>query len=87
MPVKKGEMKKLKCAICKKESAKGKYCRLHQKAYENIARSYNKWRKALEVSWKEYLSQIADNPLTGEWTREVVQHVMKSEGQVDVKEP
>jgi len=59
---------------------------LHKKACENIVRSYEQWRKALEVSWKEYLSQIANNPLTGEWTKEVVQHLLKSGEQAIVKD-
>ena len=54
--------------------------------YENVVRSYDQWRRALDISWKEYLSQIANDPLTGEWTRQVVQHVMKSEGHVNVKD-
>jgi len=76
----------LKCAVCGRKSAQDNFCRFHQKAYENVVRSYGQWRRALDISWKEYLSQIANNPLTGEWTRELVQHVMKSEGHVNVKD-
>lgn len=75
----------MKCAICDRKSRAGKYCRSHEKACENIVRSYEQWRKALEISWKEYLSQIANNPLTGEWTKEVVQHLLKSGEQANVK--
>jgi hypothetical protein len=48
------------------------------KAYESIVRKYELWRKALEISWKEYLSEIAKNPLTGEWAKEVAEHLSKS---------
>jgi len=75
----------LKCIICGKKSHAGKYCRSHKKACENIVRSYEQWRKALEISWKEYLSQIANNPLTGEWTKEVVQHLLKGGEQANVE--
>jgi len=29
----------------------------------------------MEISWKEYLSEIAKNPLTGEWAREAEQYI------------
>jgi hypothetical protein len=34
----------------------------------------------LEVSWKEYLSEIVKNPLTGEWAKEVAECLI-SEGE------
>jgi hypothetical protein len=48
------------------------------KAYESIVRKYELWRKALEISWKEYLSEIVKNPLTGEWAKEVAEYLIKS---------
>jgi len=48
-------------------------------AYESIVRNYGKWNVARGISWKEYLSEIAKNPLTGEWTREVAEHLRRSE--------
>jgi hypothetical protein len=68
----------LKCKICDKEASENGYCSSHAKAYESIAKKYGLWRKALQVSWKEYLSEIAKNPLTGEWAKEVAQHLAKS---------
>lgn len=53
------------------------YCELHAKAYRNIVKKYENWKKAMDVSWKEYLSQIAKNPFTGEWAREVAEHLSK----------
>lgn len=67
----------MKCKICNREADK-EYCEVHMKAYENIVKKYDSWEKALEISWKEYLSEIAKNPFTGEWAKEVAQHLTKS---------
>jgi len=48
------------------------------KAYENIVKKYDFWRKALKISWKEYLSQI-NKSLLGEWTREVAKYLINNE--------
>jgi hypothetical protein len=48
------------------------------KAYESITKKYAAWKKALEISWREYLSEVAKNPLTGEWAKEVAEHLIKS---------
>jgi hypothetical protein len=53
---------------------------MHLKAYENIVKKYDFWRKALKISWKEYLSKIKQNPLTGEWTKEVANYLINNEG-------
>jgi hypothetical protein len=42
-------------------------------------KTYSEWSKALEITWKEYLSRIAENPLTGEWAKEVAQHLTRNE--------
>jgi hypothetical protein len=69
----------LKCAVCDNEAFKQAYCELHAKAYENITRKYRHWKKAMNISWKEYLSQIAENPLTGECAKQVAQHLITIE--------
>jgi len=48
------------------------------KAYESIVEKYGSWKRAMEISWKEYLSEIVKNPLTGEWAKEVAEHLIKS---------
>jgi len=76
----------LRCVVCNREAAEKGYCELHMKAYESVIKKYNLWKKALEISWKEYLNQIVNNPLTGEWAKEVVEHLMKSGEKQDVTE-
>jgi hypothetical protein len=59
---------------------------MHLKAYENIVEKYGVWRKALKVSWREYLSEIEQNSLTGEWAKEVANYLTNNEGTRNVKE-
>jgi hypothetical protein len=75
----------LNCKICHREAAKNGFCQMHLKAYENIVEKYDFWRKALKISWKEYLSEIEQNPLTGEWAKEVANYLVNSEGTKSVK--
>ena len=82
----KGAAKEMSCQTCGREAEKGDYCRLHAKAYENIKKKYEEWRKALGISWKEYLREIAKNPLTGEWAREVAEHLNKTGEEHDVEQ-
>ncbi len=69
--------KTMKCRVCSREAIESSYCELHVEAYENIDKNYDAWKKALGISWKEYLSEIAKNPLTGEWAKEVAEHMLK----------
>jgi hypothetical protein len=55
------------------------------KAYENIVEKYAFWRKGLKISWKEYLSEIEKNSLTGEWAKEVAKHLINNEEVKNVK--
>lgn len=48
------------------------------RAYESVVKTYEEWTKALEISWEEYLREITKNPLTGEWTKEVAEHLIRS---------
>ncbi|MDH5460473.1 MAG: hypothetical protein OEW71_05520 [Candidatus Bathyarchaeota archaeon] len=68
----------MKCVICNREDCENSYCELHRKAYESIVKKYEGWKKALEISWKEYLSEIIKNPLTGEWAKEVAEYLIES---------
>ena len=75
----------MKCKICVKEASNDGYCELHMKAHKVIVKKYELWRRALGISWKEYLSEIAENPLAGEWVKEVTQQLMRIRGQANVK--
>ncbi len=68
----------MQCVICNREAVENNYCELHIKAYESVAEKFQEWKKASGISWKEYLSEIAKNPLTGEWAKEVAEHLIKS---------
>jgi hypothetical protein len=63
----------LKCKICARKASDGEYCKFHARAYKNVAQNYEAWKKARGISWKEYLSEIANNPLTGQWAKETAQ--------------
>jgi hypothetical protein len=75
----------MKCVLCNRAVAKGVYCKQHMKAYENVVSSYVKWKNAMNLCWKEYLSEVAVNPLTGRWAKEVALHLIKTGEQTDVK--
>jgi len=68
----------LKCVICNREAFENNYCELHTRAYESVVKKYEEWKKASEISWEEYLREIAKNQLTGEWTKEVAEHLIRS---------
>lgn len=71
----------MKCKICEKETAvNSEYCELHEAAHRNLVKKYEDWKKALSISWKEYLNEIVKNPLTGEWAKEVAQRLIDEEG-------
>jgi hypothetical protein len=76
----------LNCKICNRKAVTEKFCQIHLKAYENIVEKYDCWRKALKISWREYLSEIEQNPLTGEWVKEVTSYLINNEETRNVEE-
>jgi len=87
MPVKRrAEGKALKCKACERDAAKRDFCLVHLEAYEKMVEKYVLWAKALKTSWREYLSEIEQNPLTGEWIREVASYLINNEETRNVKE-
>ena len=69
-----------KCKICNKETnEKDEYCELHAKAYEDIVKRYNIWKKALNIGWNDYLNEILKNPLTGMSAKEVARLLLRKE--------
>jgi len=66
--------------VCNREAKeKGGYCELHAKAYENITHKYTSWKKALNITWNDYLTEILKNPLTGVNAREVAQQLLQKD--------
>ena len=75
----------MKCEICSREAQEGGFCSLHAEAYYNIQVKFEVWKKALDVSWGQYLAAIQKNSLTGEWAKDVAKHLNEEESQ-DVRE-
>jgi hypothetical protein len=76
---------RLDCKICHREAEKAGYCKLHAKAYRTVVKNYALWKKALGIPWKEYLSEITKNSLTGEWSKEVAKYLEKKGDKNNVK--
>jgi hypothetical protein len=53
-----------------------KYCGLHEKAYENIRKKFENWKSALNIEWRNYLQEVAKNPSTGVWAKEVAENLL-----------
>ena len=66
----------MKCKICNKE-ATNEYCELHEKAHESLVKTYDDWKEALEISWKEYLNGVVKNQYSGVWVKEVAQYLLE----------
>lgn len=78
----------MKCKICSREAqtqTSSQYCDLHQKAYENLLKKFEIWKKASNMEWDEYLKQVAKNPLTGIWAKEVAENILMSKEYADEK--
>ena len=73
------------CPICGREAVEESFCKYHKEASDNILKKYVHWKRATGISWKGYLSQIAKNPLSGAWTKEVAQYLIKLEEKNNVK--
>lgn len=69
----------MKCVVCSREAQtqpSSKYCELHQKAYENLLKKFETWEKAFNIQWNKYLKEVAKNPLTGIWAKEVAENIV-----------
>ena len=66
----------MKCRICNREAVE-KYCEFHEKAYRSLVEKYEDWKKAVDISWEEYLNGIVKNPYTGSWAKEVAEKLIK----------
>ena len=68
----------MKCKICERE-ALNEYCELHERAHDNVVQRYEIWKEAMDISWKEYLNEVVENPYTGSWAKEVARHLSRKE--------
>jgi len=66
--------------LCGRVSDK-EYCSLHRRALENMVQSYEYWRKATSIGWREYLGKIKENPNSGIWVVEVCTHLLSKSGE------
>ena len=64
------------CKVCGKKALNKGYCSLHEKAHQNLFEKYEKWNKALGVSWDDYLIKVAGNPFTGSRAKEVAEALL-----------
>jgi len=72
----------LKCRICNREAQTqppSKYCELHQTAYESLQKKFESWQKATRIEWRNYLQEVAKNPLTGLWAKEVAENLLSEQ--------
>ena len=67
----------MKCKVCDKEAVDD-YCEAHESAYKNLVEKYDVWKRALDVSWKEYLREVAKNEYTGSWVKEVAEKLAET---------
>ena len=65
----------MKCKLCKREQTDKELCLFHNLAYEKIIEVYTQWVDALNINWKDYLSEIEKNSLTGKWAKEVIEFI------------
>ncbi len=68
-----------KCEICGKEAADKGYCKLHEKAYQNLSNKFRSWKLALGLTWKGYLAEVVTAPHIGSHAREVAEALLSEE--------
>ncbi len=67
------------CKLCNRASTRDEFCEFHLRALQNLKDSYPAWKRALDLSWKDYLSQIAENSSAGNWVKEVAKYLIEHE--------
>ncbi len=65
----------MKCMVCDREAVE-KYCEFHEKAYQNVVQKFEDWKRAIGVSWKQYLETVLENSFTGAWAKEVAKQLL-----------
>ncbi|MBT8171245.1 hypothetical protein KJN74_00030 [Candidatus Bathyarchaeota archaeon] len=67
----------MKCVVCSRIALE-KYCLFHEEAFQNIVKEFSVWKRAMGVSWKEYLKELVEISYTGTWVKEVSIHLLKN---------
>ncbi len=65
----------MSCRICGRR-AKSEFCSRHEEAYRSILEGYREWREAMSISWRKYLEEIAKNPYSGRWVKDVASYLL-----------
>lgn len=68
----------MNCKVCQREAVAEGFCEWHLGAYRNLVDRFPVWGRAVEISWKDYLSQIAENSSAGNWVKEVAKYLIEN---------
>ncbi len=70
----------MSCPVCGGVSiGKESFCIDHESAYKNLLAAFDDWKKALKITWENYLERISKNDNTGMWAKEVAEHLLKND--------
>jgi len=75
---KKEKHQKMSCKVCNRAAVEEGFCEWHLLAYRNLTDRFPVWQKAMEITWKDYLSQIAENSSAGNWVKEVAKYLLEN---------
>ncbi|MEM0043301.1 MAG: DNA topoisomerase I [Sulfolobales archaeon] len=66
-----------RCVICnipRDPSSEIGFCKIHEKAYRNLIRSYSSWAED-GYTWHEYLEKISRSKISGGFVKDVVRYI------------
>lgn len=67
----------MSCPICGVVSrGREDFCADHESAHKNLLAAFDDWKKALDITWENYLERISKNDNTGIWAKEVAEHLL-----------
>ena len=65
------------CSVCGREVVEdSEFCVYHRHALDNLRATFDDWKRALVIDWKEYLNRMHKLDETGRWVREIAEHLM-----------
>ena len=74
----KERIQELKCRVCQRDAVEEGLCEWHLRAHHNLVDRFPVWCRALGITWKDYLSQIAENSSAGNWVKEVAKYLIEN---------